>query len=221
MQDDAGPGDGRFNIVFMGMGEPLHNYDGVIAAVRLLADPEGFGLSRQRITVSTAGIVPAIGRLAGEPVRPRLAVSLNATTDEVRGRLMPINRKYDLASLVDACASFVRTTGEPITFEYVLLDGINDFDADVGRLAALVRRAPAKLNLIPYNPVPERPAYRAPRRERVAAFRDRLLARGVSVSIRWSRGADARAACGQLATSTTDPAGRETSTRTTTGRRPT
>jgi 23S rRNA (adenine2503-C2)-methyltransferase len=203
------------------MGEPLHNYDGVIAAVRLLADPEGFGLSRRRITVSTAGVVPAIGRLADEPVRPRLAVSLNATTDEVRGRLMPINRKYDIASLVDACAAFGRATGERITLEYVLLDGINDLDADVGRLAALVRRVPAKLNLIPYNPVPERPAYRAPRRDRVVAFRDRLLARGVPVGIRWSRGADARAACGQLATSAHPHPGREASPRTGTGRRPT
>jgi 23S rRNA (adenine2503-C2)-methyltransferase len=199
MQDVAGPDEQRFNIVFMGMGEPLHNYDGVMAAVRLLVDPAGFGLSRRRITVSTAGVVPAISRLAGETVRPRLAVSLNATTDEVRNRLMPINRKYDMADLADACEAFGRTTGERITFEYVLLEAVNDSDRDVDRLAALVRRVRAKLNLIPFNPVPDRLAYCAPGRERVVAFRDRLLALGVPVSIRWSRGADARAACGQLA----------------------
>ena len=199
MQDVAGPDEQRFNIVFMGMGEPLHNYDGVTAAVRLLADPAGFGLSRRRITVSTAGVVPAISRLAGETVRPRLAVSLNATTDEVRDRLMPINRKYNIANLADACEAFGRTTGERITFEYVLLDEVNDSDRDVDRLAALVRRVRAKLNLIPFNPVPDRLVYRAPRRARVVAIRDRLLALGAPVSIRWSRGADARAACGQLA----------------------
>lgn len=199
MQDVAGPDEQRFNIVFMGMGEPLHNYDGVMAAVRLLADPVGFGLSRRRITVSTAGVVPAIGRLADESVRPRLAVSLNATTDEVRDRLMPINRKYGVAELADTCEAFGRTTGERITFEYVLLEGINASDRDVDRLAALARRVRAKLNLIPFNAVPDRLPYRAPRRERVLAMRDRLLALGVPVSIRWSRGADARAACGQLA----------------------
>jgi 23S rRNA (adenine2503-C2)-methyltransferase len=199
MQDDAALDAEPFNVVFMGMGEPLHNYDGTLAAIRLLADPEGFGLSRRRITVSTSGLVPAIARLATEPVRPRLAVSLNATTDGVRGRLMPINRRHDLASLVEACAAYRRATGEDLTFEYVLLAGVNDSDADVDRLARLARRAAAKLNLIPFNAVPGRLPYRAPRRERVAAVRDRLLERGVRVSIRWSRGADARAACGQLA----------------------
>jgi 23S rRNA (adenine2503-C2)-methyltransferase len=206
MREAAGPDEQRFNIVFMGMGEPLHNYDGVMAAVRLLADPEAFGLSRRRITVSTAGVVPAISRLAAETVRPRLSVSLNATTDDVRDRLMPINRKYDIAKLAKACEAFGRTTGERITFEYVLLDGVNDSDRDVSRLAALVRRVRAKLNLIPFNSVPDRLAYRAPRRARVVAFRDSLLALGVPVSIRWSRGAEARAACGQLALN--DPRGR-------------
>jgi len=199
MQDEAALDESRFNVVFMGMGEPLHNYDGVMAAVRLLTDPEGFGLSRQRLTLSTSGLVPAMERLAAEPVRPRLAVSLNATTDEVRDRLMPINRKHDLASLVRACAEYGRLTGERVTLEYVLLDGVNDTEADAVRLARLVRRASAKLNLIPFNPVPDRLAYRAPRRDRVISLRDHLLAMGTPVSIRWSRGADARAACGQLA----------------------
>jgi 23S rRNA (adenine2503-C2)-methyltransferase len=191
--------DERFNLVFMGMGEPLHNYDGVLAAIRLLTDADGFGLSRKRITISTSGLVPAIERLAREPLRPRLAISLNATTDEVRDRLMPINRKYGIRRLVDACLAFAEQTGERITFEYVLLAGVNDEPADVDRLARLVGRAPAKLNLIPFNPVPGRLPYRQPTPGHVRAFRDRLLAQRVPASIRWSRGAEARAACGQLA----------------------
>jgi 23S rRNA (adenine2503-C2)-methyltransferase len=189
----------RFNVVFMGMGEPLHNYEAVTAALRILVDPAGFGLSRRRITVSTAGLAPAIERLAEEEVRPRLAVSLNATTDELRSRLMPINRRYPIARLLEACRSFARATGERCTFEYVLLDGVNDTDQDVRRLVSLVRSCPAKVNLIPFNPVPGWLAYRAPRRDRVVALRDALLAREVPVAVRWSRGAEARAACGQLA----------------------
>ena len=199
MQDDR-PIEGRFNVVFMGMGEPLHNYDAVMAAVRLLADPHGAGLSWRRITVSTSGLVPGIERLAREPLRPRLAVSLNATTDELRSRLMPVNRKWGLERLVEACSHFARETGERFTFEYVILAGVNDSDEDVERLARLVRRAPAKLNLIPFNPVAGYLPYRAPSRERVLELRDRLLARRVPVSVRWSRGLEARAACGQLAT---------------------
>jgi 23S rRNA (adenine2503-C2)-methyltransferase len=183
----------------MGMGEPLHNYDSVLAAVRLLHDPEGFGLSRQRITVSTSGLVPSIDRLAQEEVRPRLAVSLNATTDETRSRLMPINRKYDIECLLDACRRYTESTGERFTFEYVLLAGVNDFDDDVRRLIELVRRVPAKINLIPFNEVPDLLDYRAPSKERIVDFRDRLLAARARASIRWSRGAEARAACGQLA----------------------
>jgi 23S rRNA (adenine2503-C2)-methyltransferase len=188
-----------FNVVFMGMGEPLHNYDNVIAAFRLLTDSEGFGLSRRRITVSTAGLVPGIERLAREPAPPRLAVSLSATTDELRDRLMPINRKYPLARLLAACREFAVRSKERFTFEYVLLEGVNDSDADVDRLARLVLRNPAKVNLIPFNPVPGHLPYRSPSRRRVVAIRDRLLARHVPVSIRWSKGAEARAACGQLA----------------------
>jgi 23S rRNA (adenine2503-C2)-methyltransferase len=191
--------DARYNVVFMGMGEPLHNYEGVLAAFRLLTDPDGFALSRRRITVSTSGLVPAIERLAGEPERPRLAVSLNATTDAVRDRLMPINRRYPLDRLLAACRRFLETTGERFTFEYVLLAGVNDHDADVRRLQALLRRVPAKVNLIPFNPVPGLLDYRPPSRERVLELRDRLLQAGLPASIRWSRGAEARAACGQLA----------------------
>ena len=199
--------DTPLNIVFMGMGEPLHNYEGTLAAFRLLTDPEGFGMSRRRITVSTAGLAPAIERLAGEPRPPRLAVSLNATTDEQRDRLMPINRRYPLARLFEACARFLEHTGERFTLEYVLLAGVNDSDADVVRLAALLRRVPAKLNLIPFNPVPGLLPYAAPARARTLAIRDRLLERGLPVSVRWSRGAEARAACGQLALLDPSPAG--------------
>lgn len=191
--------DRPFNVVFMGMGEPLHNYDAVTAAVRILTDPDGFGLSRKRITVSTVGLVPAIERLAGEPVRPRLAVSLNATTDAVRDRIMPVNRKWNLERLLAACATYREVTGERFTFEYVLLDGVNAGDDDVDRLTAIVRAHGAKLNLIPFNAVPGHLPYAPPRDDRVRAIRDRLLARGIPASIRWSRGRDARAACGQLA----------------------
>ena len=191
--------DGSFNIVFMGMGEPLHNYDGTLGAVRLLCDPEGFGLSRRRVTVSTAGLAPAIERLADETLRPRLAVSLNATTDEVRSRLMPITRKYPIERLLTACERFAERTGEPFTLEYVLLAGVNDLDEDVGRLSGIARRVRAKVNLIPFNPVPGWLEYSPPSKQRIGSFRDRLLDAGTRVSIRWSRGAEARAACGQLA----------------------
>ncbi len=191
--------DGPFNIVFMGMGEPLHNYDAVQAALRLLVDPEGFGMSRKRITVSTSGMAPAIERLADEPVRPRLAVSLNATTDEVRNRLMPINRKYPIARLVEACRRFQEKGRDRFTFEYVLLGGVNDTDDDVRRLGQIVTSVPSKLNLIPFNPVPGWLSYQPPPRHRVLEIRDALLRAGVPASIRWSRGGQARAACGQLA----------------------
>jgi 23S rRNA (adenine2503-C2)-methyltransferase len=191
--------DGPFNVVFMGMGEPLHNYDNVLAAFRLLIDRDGFGLSRRRVTVSTSGLAPAIERLAEEPVRPKLAVSLNATTDAVRDRIMPVNRKYPIARLIEACRRFARATGERFTFEYVVLAGLNDSDADVARLRDILRKTPAKLNLIPFNPVPGWLAYTSPPRERIVAIRDRLLGWDLPVSIRWSRGVEARAACGQLA----------------------
>jgi 23S rRNA (adenine2503-C2)-methyltransferase len=199
IQEDQALRDRPFNIVFMGMGEPLHNYDGVVAAFRLLVDPAGFALARRRITISTSGLAPAIERLSGEPLRPRLAVSLNATTDEIRSRIMPVNRKYPIARLLEACRRFARSTGERFTFEYVLLAGVNDTDADVVRLSKLLRANPAKVNLIPFNAVPGWLPYRSPDRARIVAIRDRLLALGLPASIRWSRGATARAACGQLA----------------------
>src|SRR5262245_45413247 len=137
VQEDRALAEQRFNVVFMGMGEPLHNYEGVIAATRLLADREGFGLSRSRTTLSTAGLAPGIERLARERVRPRLAVSLNATTDELRSRIMPVNRRYPLPRLFEALRSYCSATRERFTFEYVLLDGVNDSDAEMGSLGKI------------------------------------------------------------------------------------
>ena len=199
--------DSPFNVVFMGMGEPLHNYDHVLAAFRLLIDEQGFGLSRRRITVSTVGLVPGIERLAREPARPRLAVSLNATSDAVRDRLMPVNRKYPIARLRKALQRFARDTGDRFTFEYVLLRGVNDSDEDVSRLARLARDLPVKINLIPFNPVPGRLRYEAPPRQRILEFRARLLRLRRPAGIRWSRGAEAQAACGQLALFPSGPEG--------------
>jgi 23S rRNA (adenine2503-C2)-methyltransferase len=188
------------NVVVMGMGEALHNYDHAVAAVRLLADPDGIALPRRRITLSTAGLVPAIHRLAAEPVRPQLAVSLNATTDEVRSRIMPINRKYPLAALMEACAAWPLAPRERFTFEYVLLRGVNDTAADARRLVALVRRhrLHAKVNLIPFNKGGDLP-FEEPAPEAVRAFREDLVSRGVPASVRKNRGRDISAACGQLA----------------------
>jgi 23S rRNA (adenine2503-C2)-methyltransferase len=199
MQEAAGLGSRPFHLVFMGMGEPLHNYDALLKALALLVDPEGFALPRRRITVSTSGLAPKIEALSREPVRPRLAVSLNATTDELRDRLMPINRAYPIARLLEACRTFARESGDRITFEYVLLGGVNDQPADLARLAALAKSVPAKVNLIPFNPVPGQLAYRRPDSGDVGAFRERLARLGVRASVRWSRGVEARAACGQLA----------------------
>lgn len=199
MQRDRGLEAEPYNLVFMGMGEPLHNFGGVAGALRLLFDPEGFALARRRVTVSTSGLAPEIERLAREPTLPRLAVSLNATTDEVRSRLMPINRRYPIARLVEACATYAHASRERPTFEYVLLAGVNDGADDMHRLARLAARIGAKVNLIPFNAVEDVLPYRSPVEARVRELRDRLLDAGTPTSIRWSRGADARAACGQLA----------------------
>ena len=188
------------NIVMMGMGEALHNYDNSMAAVRLLADPQGVAIPARRITLSTAGMVPGILRLASEKVRPRLAISLNATTDEVRSRIMPINKRYPLATLMDACRSYPLGARERLTFEYVLLGGVNDTPDDPARLVSLVGRhaIKAKINLIPFNPAAGL-GYVEPQESSVRRFRDHLLAHGLPVSIRKNRGRDISAACGQLA----------------------
>jgi 23S rRNA (adenine2503-C2)-methyltransferase len=186
------------NLVFMGMGEPLHNYANLVRALALLTDGRGAALSRRRITVSTAGLVPAIEKLAREPLQVNLAVSLNATTDAVRDEIMPINRKWNIARLLAAVAQFPLDRRRRVTFEYVLLDGVNDADADAARLAQLIARIPAKVNLIPWNPHAGA-RYRRPTDERVRAFRAALQERGLAVYVRRSRGDDIDAACGQLA----------------------
>lgn len=188
------------NIVMMGMGEALHNYDASMAAIRLMADPEGIGIPLRRITLSTAGLVPGILRLAQEPARPKIAVSLNATDDATRTRLMPINRKYPLAVLLDACRRFPLRPRERMTFEYVLLGGVNDTPADPPRLASLLsrHRVRAKVNLIPFNRGAGLP-FQEPDPSVVKRFRDALLSIGIPASVRKNRGRDIEAACGQLA----------------------
>ena len=191
------PRRARLNVVFMGMGEPLLNYAPVMKAVEILADSAGAALALRRITVSTSGIIPRIYDMARETFRPRLAVSLNASTDEQRTALMPINRKYPLRDLLRACREYPLRPRERLTFEYVLLGGMNDSDADAARVAELVRDIPAKINLIPYNSGPELP-YRSPPLERVLAFQQALSDRHVPAFIRVSRGQDIMGACGQL-----------------------
>ena len=187
----------RLNLVFMGMGEPLLNLPQVSKAVGILADPKGVGVSLRRITVSTVGILPRIEELARDSMRPKLAISLNASHDEQRSALMPINKKYPLADLLRVCRAYPLRPWEHLTFEYVLLDGFNDSDADARRVAGLLRDLRAKVNLIPYNSGPELP-FRAPQFERVVAFQKILTDRRIPTFIRISRGQDIRAACGQL-----------------------
>lgn len=192
-------GKDRVNLVFMGMGEPFLNYDNFMAAVRLLV--EEVGLSPQRMTVSTSGIVPGIQRFAEEPleVRPKLAISLNAPNDEIRSEVMPINRKWPIDAVVDAVRGIRLRTRERITFEYVLLGGVTDQPQHAAEVARLVRRTglPAKVNLIAWNPGPGI-AYETPQAVAVETFRRALAAGGVPVYLRRPRGRDIYAACGQL-----------------------
>jgi len=186
------------NVVLMGQGEPLLNFEPVMAAVRILLDPEGLGLSPRHVTLSTSGIVPGIERLAREKVRPKLAISLNASNDEERDQLMPINKKYPLNVLIEACKNYPLRPWEHLTFEYVMLGDVNDSAEDarcVVRLLAPVKRV--KVNLIPWNPA-ELP-YRESVPERIEEFRRILNDKGVPAFVRYSRGRDVMAACGQLA----------------------
>jgi 23S rRNA (adenine2503-C2)-methyltransferase len=192
-------GRDRVNLVFMGMGEPFLNYDNFMAAVRLLI--QEVGLSPQRMTVSTSGIVPGIVRFAREPAefRPKLAISLNAPNDAIRGEIMPINRKWPIKSVVDAVRQVQLRPRERITFEYVLLGGVTDRPEDARELARMVRRTglPIKVNLIAWNPGPGIPCT-MPQLEAVEAFRSALVGAGIPTSLRQPRGRDIYAACGQL-----------------------
>jgi len=185
------------NIVLMGQGEPFLNYDAVMAALRILLDPNAVAISPKHATLSTSGIVPGIGRMGLEKVRPKLAISLNASSNEQRNRIMPINRKYPIEILVDACAKYPLRTWEHLTFEYVLLGGFNDSAEDARRVAKLLANLRAKVNLIPWNPggLP----YEKPDAARTEEFRKILADKSMQVFIRYSRGQDVMAACGQLA----------------------
>jgi 23S rRNA (adenine2503-C2)-methyltransferase len=185
------------NVVLMGQGEPLLNYEATMAAVRILLDPNGVGLGPRHVTLSTSGIVPGIERLGQEKIRPSLAISLNASSDEQRDALMPINRKYPLAVLLEACRKFPLRPREYFTFEYVLLGGVNDSPEDARRVVRLIASLRAKVNLIPWNPgsLP----YRPPTAESVEEFQRILVDKGVPSFVRYSRGQDVFAACGQLA----------------------
>ena len=185
------------NIVLMGQGEPLLNYDPVTAALRIVLDSNALGISPKHVTLSTSGIVPGIERMAKEKVRPKLAISLNASSDEQRDRIMPINRKYPLEKLLGACRTYPLRPWEWLTFEYVLLGGFNDSPDDARRVVRLLANLRAKVNLIPWNPG-ELP-YKRPEPERVEDFRKIISEKGVPVFVRDSRGQDVMAACGQLA----------------------
>lgn len=205
MGQGPGPGDDRIitNIVMMGMGEPLLNFDNVIPAMRLMLDDHAYGLSKRRVTLSTAGVVPAIDRLR-ETLPVSLAVSLHAASDTLRNELVPINKKYPIAELLDACRRYVEGENRRrITFEYVMLAGVNDSREQARMLAKLLRNVPAKLNLIPFNPFPGSP-YRCSARHTIDDFRDVLQDAGIVTVTRKTRGDDIDAACGQLAGKVTD-----------------
>jgi len=185
------------NLVLMGMGEPLQNFRNVIRALEIIRSPDGLQFSYRRVTLSTAGIIPEMKELCSRKNFVKLAVSLNATTDEQRSRLMPINRRYPLKDLLSACRSIPLASRERITFEYVLLRGVNDSEEDARRLARLLRSLKAKVNLIPFNEYPESP-FQRPSDEAIQKFRDVLFSKGLTTMVRQSKGADILAACGQL-----------------------
>ncbi len=185
------------NVVFMGMGEPLLNYDATIKAIRILNDQRGFNLGARRFTISTVGIVPGIRRLAEEGLQVELAVSLHAPNDEIRDRLVPVNKGYPIRRLLVACQEFIEKTKRRITFEYVLINGVNDSISHARELASLLRGMLCHVNLIPMNPFPGASMEPPPRR-RVLAFEEELRRQGLSVTLRTSKGVDIQAGCGQL-----------------------
>jgi 23S rRNA (adenine2503-C2)-methyltransferase len=197
LDDQRGALRPQTNIVLMGQGEPLLNYDAVMAALGILLDPNGMAISPKHITLSTSGIIPGIEKLALERMRPKLAISLNASSNEQRDRIMPINRKYPLEKLLAACRRYPLRPWEQLTFEYVLLGGFNDSPEDARRVVRLLSNLRAKVNLIPWNPgdLP----YEKPDPARTEQFRKILADKGMLVFVRYSRGQDVMAACGQLA----------------------
>ena len=187
------------NIVFMGMGEPLNNYENVREALSILISKNGLKLAKRRITISTAGVVPGIQRMAIDDLGVKLAISLNATTDDVRRKIMPIAKTYTIDETIEACRDY-RPAGDRwrTTFEYVMIDGLNDTPADMKRLLKLMRRLPSKVNLIPFNPFPGS-EYKAPKEEVLKEFSNYLYNNGIHSNVRKSRGQKILAACGQLA----------------------
>jgi 23S rRNA (adenine2503-C2)-methyltransferase len=192
------------NVVFMGMGEPMANYDAVWAAVERLHDPEAVGLSARHITISTVGIIPGIKRLTKEALPVNLAVSLHAANDRLRDELVPVNRRYPLGELREACARYLEAKGRRLSFEWALIDGVNDRPRDAGELAEYARPLGAHVNLIPLNPTPGYPVLGSPA-GRVRAFRDLLTSLGVNATVRRNRGTSIDAACGQLRASVGSP----------------
>ncbi len=192
------PGRQLTNLVYMGMGEPLHNYDNVVKSLRILTNDKGAKLSQRRITLSTAGLVPKLEKLGGETVRPNLAVSLNAPNDAIRDEIMPINRKWNIGKLLATLRAYPLEQRRRITFEYVLLAGVNDSVRDAAQLAKLLHGVKSKINLIPWNPHPEAP-YQRPTKAVIDAFWAECRRHGLPTYIRTPRGDDIDAACGQLA----------------------
>lgn len=190
------------NLVFMGMGEPLHNFENLKVALEILQHEDGPNFSSRHITVSTVGLVPMIERFGAE-TNVKLAISLNASSDEVRDRIMPVNKKWKIADLMEACRKFPLKQGRRITFEYVLMEGVNDTDEDAARLAALLKDVPAKVNLIQYNENPGL-GFHSTLNDRAEQFRKALDSAGVAAFIRANRGRDIAAACGQLANTEND-----------------
>jgi len=184
------------NVVFMGMGEPLHNYANTIKAAEILTHSLGPNLAKRHLVISTSGLVPKIIRFADEGHKYRLAISLNATTDEIRSRLMPLNKKWPIQVLLEAAQYYAQKSDEPVTFEYVLMEHINDSEADALRLKQLVENIRCKINLIPYNATDG--PFRRPSEKRILKFYERLASLKAPVTIRWSKGVDIEAACGQL-----------------------
>jgi 23S rRNA (adenine2503-C2)-methyltransferase len=188
---------GVTNVVFMGMGEPFVNYDPMWAAVQKLTDPRGFGLGARHITISTVGIVNGIDRLADETLQVNLAISLHAPTDELRDRVVPVNKRFPIARLMQAVRDYQRKTRRRVTFEYALMNGVNDGVAQARQLAGLLRGLSSHVNLIPLNPTSGSSLMPTPR-EQVRAFREELEARGIPCTVRIGRGLDINAGCGQL-----------------------
>src|SRR5437870_3458377 len=185
------------HVVFMGMGEPMANYHAVVDSVRRLADPDLLGISPRRIVVSTSGLIPRITQLGEEKIPVTLAISLHAARDELRDVLVPINRKYPVQDLVDAAQTYAERTGRRVSYEWVMLAGVNDTERDAKELGSLLKHRLAHVNLIPFNPVEDTP-YHAPDRASIRSFKERVEAQGLNVTVRDTRGREADAACGQL-----------------------